>query len=190
MKCGYLYITGVLFFTSCFQTGMAQTKMIFTNRNNMTISKEEQLAKQIFSAFQKKDEQLWQSLYPTNEEYRELLQLMLKEKMDGLTQGKIDSMLVQREEEAIGVYKLEFEDFLVQADSLGVNWLDAQYSEFDFLPYLPTHFPRKYLDGNIFFLSRKKLFVIQGIEAVEISSGFKLQSIKRIIAGQKNTAAK
>jgi hypothetical protein len=158
------------------------------NNKKMISSKEEQLATQIFTAFKNKDEQLWQSLHPTNNEYRELLQLMLQEKMEGLTQEKINAMLVQREEEATAVYKLDFGNFLQQADSLGINWKEAVYSEFDFLPYLPTSFPRKYLDGNIFFSSGKNLFEIQGIEAVETAAGFKLQSIKKIITGQAKQA--
>ncbi|MEP7319410.1 MAG: hypothetical protein ABI921_11735 [Panacibacter sp.] len=157
-----------------------KTKKNATLNRTMNLSTEEAIAKKLFQSLKTNDEALWQQLYPTNEEYKDILQLMLKENMSGLTQQKIDEMMGQRKAEAEGAYKSDFEMYHKQADSIGINWSTAVFQKFDFLPYLSTNFSRKYLNGDIWCTYKKNEFVIEGVEAVETPAGFKLQSIKGI----------
>jgi hypothetical protein len=89
-------------------------------------------------------------------------------------------MLTRHDNEATPEYKKIFHIFLRQADSLGINWNDAVYGKLDFNSLYPEDFVRKYMNGDIWFSCKNSHFIIEGIEAVEVSYGFKLQSIKNI----------
>ena len=157
-----------------------KTATIKNVRPTTQVSPEEKIARQIFQSFKNNDEKLWEALYPDNNEYNELLQLMLKEKMAGLTQEKIDGMMKQRTMEATTVYTAEFNHLRKQADSAGIKWNKAVYSKFDYQSAAPASFSGKYLNGDLWCMYGKKEFVIEGIEAVETFTGFRLQSIKAI----------
>ena len=180
MQKNYLIILLMIALIAYSYQSNAQVKM--NTKVSHTIaaaSKEEKLARLIVESFRKKDDSLWRSLFPSNEEYRKLLQLMLDAKMEGLTQAKINDMIAQRKQEAVKAYNTDFKSFIKQADSLGINWKKTEYKNFIFETY-KTAIPGKYLNGDIWLLYNHIEFVIEGVEAVETSSGFKLQSIKGI----------
>lgn len=151
-----------------------------TSAHKKLLTKEQQFAKQLFTSIQKNDEALWLSLHPTNEEYETLLQQMLNAKMKGITQKKIDDMIERRKKESVGAYKNELHDLQMQSAKEGVVWKNALYQNFDGDAVYPTNFPKKYLNGVIWFATKNAHYVIEDIEAVETSSGYKLQAIKGI----------
>lgn len=158
---------------------------VFPENKNMDImintnSKEQQFGRQLFDAFNKDSEALWLSLFPTDEEYKTLLQLMLIAKVDGLTQEKIEDIIKRRKEEAAFTYRKEFKEFQNQAVNVGVNWSSAGFSNFESEAIYPDNFPNKYLSGIIWFKAGGSYYMIDGVEAVEIQGEYKLQSIKRI----------
>jgi hypothetical protein len=174
-----LNIIFVIFLIVCFSiksTGQSKYK----NNDTLNPMAEENLGLKIFKAFQKGDDSLWVSLYPTNAEYRELTRLMSNAKIIKLPQSTIDEMLTRHDNEATPEYKKIFHIFLKQADSLGINWNDAVYQKLDFNSLYPEDFARKYMNGDIWFSCKNSHFIIEAIEAVEVSFGFKLQSIKSI----------
>ncbi|MEP6948623.1 MAG: hypothetical protein ABI863_05090 [Ginsengibacter sp.] len=105
---------------------------------------------------------------------------MTDAKIIKLPQVTIDEMLAKHDKEATPEDKKIFHNFLKQADSLGIHWDDAVYRKPDFDSFYPENFILKYRSGDIWFTCKNLHFVIEGIEAVEIPFGFKLQSIKRI----------
>ncbi|HSC36598.1 MAG TPA: hypothetical protein VLD19_01955 [Chitinophagaceae bacterium] len=134
----------------------------------------------ILMSFKKSDAGAYQLLYPSNEEYLALLQLMLQYKVEGLTQEKIDEMIEHRRRDAAAVYAAEYREFRRQADSLHIDWNAVLYEKFDYIAAYPENFPVKYLNGDIWFSSGKRHFVLEGIEAVKIKPGYRLQAIKAI----------
>jgi len=146
----------------------------------MINQKEEKFAGEIIKSFRLNDAGRWVSLFPTNEEYSEILQQMLKNKMEGLTQQKINDMIARRKKEATTVYTNEFIDFQKQAKDAGVEWDKTLFEKFSFTSIFSGGLSRKYLNGDIFLSLRNIRFIIEGIEAVETASGYKLQSIKSI----------
>jgi hypothetical protein len=170
----------------CFACFNIQATAQLTGTNNEVKSKtmkaaaEDTLSHNIFRAFQKGSDSLWVLLYPTNAEYRELTRLMTEAKIIKLPQEDIDQMLIRHDNEATAAYKDIFHAFLRQADSLGIKWNEASYQKLDFTSLYPEDFIRKYMNGDIWFSCKKLNFIIEGIEAVEVSGGFKLQSIKSI----------
>jgi len=143
-------------------------------------NKEDSLAQAIFKSLKEKNSNNWILLYPTNDEYKNILQLLLAAKSEGLTQQKIDEMIEHRKLEAVTVYKAEFKTYLKEADSLGIKWNDAVFEKFNFEASNPQNLKLKYLNGDIWFKCQQNHFVIEGIEAVEIEVGYKLQAVKGI----------
>ena len=87
-------------------------------------------------------------------------------------------MLVHRRKEATDAYKTEFKNFCKQADRLGINWSDAVYQKFDYIAAYPETVKLKYLTGNIWFSCKHSHFLIEGIEALQIEAGYRLQAVK------------
>ncbi len=184
MKPNYIILVTVILLTVLNNSAISQSnppdKAIINKSKKIKQSKEQGLGHQVFNAFQRKNDLIWIALYPTNAEFRELTMLMSDAKIEKLPQSKVDEMLAQHDKEATTYYKNEFQSFLRQTDSLGINWNDAVFQKFDFDSEFSEKFSRKYLNGDLWFSCRKAHFVIEGIEAVETPSGYKLQSIKGI----------
>jgi hypothetical protein len=176
---GVLFMLVLVLF-SITTTGQSKYKSKADKSGTMIQSGEEKLGLNIFKAFQKKNDSLWVLLYPTNAEYREITRLMTDAKIVKHPQATIDEMLAEHDKEAIPAYKKEFHVFLKEADSLGIHWNHAVYQKLDFESYFPENFTRKYMNGDIWFAYENSHFVIEGIEAVETPSGYKLQAIKGI----------
>lgn len=177
----YIPIAGLLVCLFLLHTGRAQTKpSIAKSTKQTTLAPEDRLARQLFLALKTNDQQLWQSLYPTNEEYKELMDLMLAHKMPGLTVEKANAMVLQQQKEAPTAYAKDFRKYRKQADSAGIQWTKAVYKDFIFVPDQAVKIPRKYINGDIWCRINKMEFVIEGIEAVETPGGYRLQSIQGI----------
>lgn len=132
----------------------------------------------ILKTLQQNNATKWQALYPTHAEFKNLLQLMLP--LDSsLTQARIDTMVAQRKAEAQIHYKEEFIALQKQAKEAGIDWSRARYSQFIY-NVAKTTIPRTYINGDIWFNIGRTEYVVEGIEAVETESGYKLQAVKGI----------
>jgi hypothetical protein len=179
----YCYFVSIILCFLCFSvqaTGQLKSTNNEMKPNAMKAAAEDTLAHNIFRAFQKGSDTLFAALYPTNAEYRELTRLMTEAKIIKLPQQDIDQMLARHDNEATAAYKDIFHGFLKLADSMGIKWNEAIYQKLGFTSLYPEDFTRKYMNGDIWFSCKKLNFIIDGIEAVEVSGGFKLQSIKSI----------
>ena len=155
-----------------------------TNNNDSMNKKmnlaEDVFARQVFTAFQSNNEALYESMQPTNEEYKALLQLMLNANVKGLTQEKIDEMIKRRKGEASERMKKDFNEFQQQADSVGIIWTNAVYQNYDWQEMYPEEIHQKYLYGTIWFAINGVRYMIEDVQAVELPAGYKLQKIYRI----------
>ncbi len=112
---------------NCF-TINAQNNTMKTSSANAQPShqdKENALGAATFKAFKNENVNQWIALYPTNDEYKGVLQVGLAAKVKGLTQEKIDEMIEHRKREAKAVYEEEFKSYQKQADSLHITWKDG-----------------------------------------------------------------
>jgi len=177
-----IFISSILMVFNCIVI-TAQTKsmkIITENKQKPNHQKENALGHDIFKALKENNSNQWILLYPTSDEYKSLLELLLTTKSDGLTQQKIDEMIEQRKLEAVAAYSAEYHGYLKQADSLGIKWKDVVFEKFDFEATHPQNLRLKYLNGDIWFKCKQHHFVIEGIEAVEIKQGYRLQAVKGI----------
>ncbi|MGC4103995.1 hypothetical protein [Ferruginibacter sp.] len=141
---------------------------------------ENELGAAVFKAFSRQDSAVWINLYPSQEEYKNILQQMLAGGVEGLTQPLIDTMLLQRAKEAGTRYSDEFREFRRQSDSLGIDWQKVVFEKFDFLAAFPEKVQLKYLTGDIKFSCGGQHFIIADVEALQLPVGYKLQSVKCI----------
>lgn len=142
--------------------------------------KEDTLTDKIIKALSTNDSAAYRALYPDFEQYKQLMQEMLKAQMADLTQEKVDGFLKDFQKESDSTFYAEFENLLQQAKDAGVDWKHISNADMESVAAYPENFPHKYLNGDIYFTSNQKQFVIEGIEAVELSGVYKLQSIKGI----------
>ncbi len=120
-------------------------------------------------------------MYPTNDEDKTILQAGLAAKAKGLTQQKMDEILVKRNTEAAGAYTALFNSYNKAADSLGVQWRNAVFEKLNFNPVYPEPVKLKYLEAIIWFKCGKQHYAIDGIQAVEIPAGYRLQRITNVV---------
>ena len=116
------------------QSGRAQSPPEKNKSNaiamNVSTQKENALAHAIFSALVKNEENGWPAMFPTNDEFKTILQRMLHEQATELTKTKMDEMLQQREKEAAVCYKNEYRELMKQAGNLGINWKNAVFEAY------------------------------------------------------------
>ena len=145
---------------------------------NVNNQKELTLAHNVFNALIKNRHEGWLALYPTNAEFKEILQSMMVEQPAMLTKQKIDEMLSEREAEAPVCYKREYEQLKNDAQVLGIDWNNAVFERLKFETSPANDLHCLYLNGQIFFSSGQQHFMLYGIEALEIHSAYKLQAVK------------
>ena len=142
--------------------------------------KEDSLTDKIIRALSANDSGMYRSLYPTFEQYKLLMQQMLKAQMADLTQEKVDGFIQDFQKKLDSTFHEEFENLLQQAKNAGVDWKNISDTRMESVAAFPENFTHKYLNGDIYFTSNGKQFVIETVEAVEISGVYKLQTIKGI----------
>src|SRR3954463_15913111 len=170
-----------LYFLIAMAITCCNTNAQMKKRTTGTANRETDFGKSILHAFLQHDVDAFTALYPTNAEYKAILQAGLAAKAEGLTQQKIDDMLAKRNTEAAAAYAALFKQYQAMADSVGVKWSDALFEKFDFNAVYPVPVKLKYLEATIWFRCGKRHYAIDGIQAVEIPAGYRLQGITNIL---------
>jgi hypothetical protein len=138
-----------------------------------------ELGKQVFAALKTNNAQLYRSLYPNFEEYKSLMQQMVTAKVDGLTQKQMNIFLEDYKNKADSTYHAEFVALRQQADSLGIDWNNTEFTSCEGIAAFPENITIKYFDGYIKFSIAQSVFIID-VEAFEFKPSFKLQAVKKI----------
>jgi len=150
-------------------------------KNTGIQKKENDFGRTLFSAFVNGDKNAWIALYPTNDEYKAILQAGLAAKAEGLTQQKIDEILVRRNKEAAAAYSTLFDGYSRMADSLGIQRGKSVFEKFDFNFVYPEPVKLKYLEATIWFRCGKRHYAMDGIQAVAVKTGYRLQALTNIV---------
>lgn len=66
---------------------------------------------------------------------------------------------------------------------LGINWTEIKKAKFIFKEAKPINSEKKSLSGHLNFIYNDTTYVIFGIEAIELSSGYKISDIRTILKG-------
>ena len=165
-------------------SGYAQTKRLHENIQkkpplmNANNQKELALAHSIINAFIQNKHELWVGLYPSDAEFKMMLQAMMSAQPALLSKQKMDEMLAERKAEAIISYTQEFEQLRKGGDSLGIDWSKTVFDRFEYDASPAENLHGLYLNGRIFFSSAQQHFMLYGIEALQIGSTYRLQTVK------------
>lgn len=142
------------------------------------------LADKIITAFKAKDFDSYKQLLIDSTDYLEMLEDYFKnnhipqtEKERFLKMGK------QFADSGAAENRKEFDRLISKGEKLGINWTKIEVSKFVFKNDKPTNSDKKALSGHLNFIFKDTTYVIFGIEATELSSGYKISSIRTILKG-------
>ncbi len=153
-----------------------KTELTPTQPTYSVTTNEQAFAKKLYHSLQTADVKEWLTLFPTNAEYRLLMEKMASIKLDGLTHEKAEAMIKQRQSEAAIRYTKDFKMLQQQAKEAGLHWKQSVYSNFIF-DVNKTAIGTHYLNGDIWLNIGKTEFVIEGVEAIETPGGYRLQNV-------------
>ena len=154
-----------------------------TNSTSQTINPND-LADKIIAAFQTKNFIEYRKLLPITADYKEFLNDFFKsnhipasEQQEYAEKEKLfaDSAEIQ--------FKKEFDRLLNKGMKLGIDWAQIRKSKFVFRDDKPVNSDKKSLSGHLNFIYKDTTYVIFGIEAIELSSGYKISNIRTILKG-------
>jgi hypothetical protein len=140
------------------------------------------LADKIITAFQKQSFADYRKLLPTTTDLKEMLDDFVKrnhipesEQKEFVNKEKVftDSADIE--------FQNEFNRLLNKGIKLGIDWAQIRKAKFVFKEDMPVNSGKKSLSGHLNFIYNDSIYVIFGIEATELSSGYKIESIRTIL---------
>ena len=142
------------------------------------------LADKMIAAFQTKDFISYRKLLLTAEDYKEFLNDFFKANHISESEQKefadkekhfADSAEIQ--------FQMEFNRLLNKGVKLGIDWTQIKKAKFVFKDDKPVNSDKKSLSGHLNFIYKNTTYVIFGIEAIELTSGYKISDIRTILKG-------
>lgn len=142
------------------------------------------LADKIVAAFQTKNFADYRNLLLTTADYKEFLNDFFKsnhiseaEQKEFADKEKLfaDSADIQ--------FQKEFNRLLNKGVKLGIDWTQIKRAKFVFKEDKPVNSDKKSLTGHLNFIYKDTTYVIFGIEAIQLSSGYKVSNVRTILKG-------
>jgi len=156
--------------------------LIMASNSTGQTSKPADLADKIIIAFRTKNFDSYKQLLIDTTDYKEMLKDYLKN--DHIPEAEKERLLKMGKQFADSgdtEYRKEFERLIGKGEKLGINWTEIKESKFVFKNDKPTNSNKKSLSGYVNFTFKDTTYVIFGIEATELSSGYKISSIRTIL---------
>jgi hypothetical protein len=142
------------------------------------------LADKIIDAFQTKSFETYNKLLLDSTGYKEFLNDFLENNRVPEAQRK---QFADREKMFADSATLEarkdFDRLLSKGVKLGVDWTQVKKAAFVFNEDTPENSGKKTLHGHLNFTYKHTTYVIFAIEAIQLSSGYKILSIRTILKG-------
>jgi hypothetical protein len=142
------------------------------------------LADKLITAFQKRDFESYKKLMPDTADYKELMNDFLKSNHVPLSEQKqFEEKQKMFADSAELQYRKEFDRLLNKGEKLGINWTQIKKANFIFKEDMPVNSKQKSLSGHLNFSCNDTAYVIFGIEATKLSSGYKISDIRTVLKG-------
>jgi len=169
---------------------MRQFKLIFIATIFMTSNsigqtfKPNEIADKLFTAFQTKSYESYKKLLFNTSDYQESLNDFFKNNNVGDSERKEFAEKKKLfADSADSQYRKEFERLLNKGVKLGIDWTKIRKGKFVFKEANAVNSYKKSLSGHLNFLYNDSTYVIFGIEAIELSSGYKISDIRTVLKG-------
>jgi hypothetical protein len=136
-------------------------------------------AKKVLQAFKAKDFNSYKSVAINKKDLEEIL-------TDGRLHGKIPRQddyniaLTKFDEKADSSYKAEFNRIFKKGEQLGIEWKNVVLTDFVLKAQKAVNAFKTSITGHLNFICKGKNYVLFGIEAIELTSGLKLSSIRTV----------
>jgi hypothetical protein len=154
-----------------------------TKSNGQTLQPSD-LADKIVYAFQTKDFEIYKKLLIDSGDYKEFMNDFFKN--NHIPQSE-QQRFVEKEkifaDSADLKYRKEFERLLKKGEKLSIDWTKIKKDTFVFKVDEPVNSNKKALTGYLNFTYKNTVYVFFGIEAMELSSGYKISNIRTILKG-------
>jgi hypothetical protein len=142
------------------------------------------LADKIITAFQKKDFESYKKLMLDTLDYKEFMNDFFKSNhVPALEQKQLEEKQKMFADSADLQYRKDFERLLRKGEKLGIDWTQIKRGKFVFKDDKPVNSDKKSLSGHLNFTYKNTTYVFFGIEAMELSSGYKLSEIRTVLKG-------
>jgi hypothetical protein len=144
--------------------------------------KEINFAQQIVEAFRSKSFYNYRKLATTKKDFEEIILDVQHHDRSGKKE-EWQKALVMFEEQADSAYRAEFNRIIEEGEIIGVDWNQINLLKFVYQADKPVNSSKTSLHGHINFTFKGKNYVLFGVEAIELSSGYKINMIKTVQEG-------
>jgi hypothetical protein len=145
-------------------------------------SKENDFAKKVLEAFKSKDYKTYKNILTTRKDLEELFADI--QQHDGVQrQQEWKQSLKKFDEQADSTYQAEFKRILEKGEKLGIDWTQVQFTNFVFRADKAVNSSKTSLTGHINFVCKGSTYILFGVEAMELSNGYKLNMLRTVQKG-------
>jgi len=170
---------------------MRKLKLLFLATFFMTtdsigqISQPNELADKIIASFQTKDFVSYRKLLLTTADYKEFLNDYFKSNHIPESGQKEFADIERKFADSADIkFQMEFNRLLNKGVKLDIDWTQIKRAKFVFKEVKPVNSDKKSLSGHLNFIYKDTIYVIFGIEGIELSSGYKISNIRTILKGR------
>jgi len=143
-----------------------------------------ELADKIIAAFQTKDFVSYRKLLLTTADYKEFLNDYFKVNHIPESGQKEFADIEKKFADSADIkFQMEFNRLLNKGVKLDIDWTQIKRAKFVFKEDKPVNSDKKSLSGHLNFIYKDTIYVIFGIEAIELSSGYKISNIRTVLKG-------
>jgi len=145
-------------------------------------SKENDFAQKVLETFKTKNFDKYQTLTINGKDFEELLNdIQQHERIE--RHGELKDTLNKFNKERDSAFKKEFNRIIEKGEELGIDWIQVSFSKFVFQTDNPSNSSKTSLSGHINFTYKGTTYVLFGVEATELSGGYKLNMLRALQRG-------
>jgi hypothetical protein len=147
-------------------------------------SESDSLADKVIAAFQSKNFEKFKKLMLDTADYEEFIKDLIES--NHIPESERDKFRKRDKPSAEVVkmqYRKEFDRLISKGLKLGIDWTVVKKAKFVFKDNQPINSTIRSLSGHLNFIYKDTTYVIFGIEALKLSSGYKISDIRGILKG-------
>ena len=145
-------------------------------------SKENDLAKKVLESFRSKDYDAYKSILASRKDLEELF-ADIQQHDDVQRPDEWKQTLEKFDQQADSTYRAKFEYILEKGEKLGIEWSKATFTNFIFKTQKAVNSSKISLSGHINFTCNGITYILFGLEATELSSGYKVNMLRTVQKG-------
>ena len=145
-------------------------------------SKENDFAEKVLESFKSKDYDTYKNILASRKDLEELFaDIQQHDAIQRPSEWK--HTLEKFDQQADSTYQAEFKRILQKGEKLGIDWSQAKFSNFLFQTDKAANSSKTSLSGHINFTCKGTTYVLFGLEATELSNGYKVNMLRTVQKG-------